>query len=939
MTPLLAGAPQAIIREFSQQRAQRGRYVSSAAVTTGRSLRFNSADSAYLSRTPGSVGNRRTFTWSGWLKRSAFNDQEVFSVVSSTAYFIFRLQSDNTLRVNHWTSGVGDQILYISSQVFRDPSSWYHFVIAVDTTQATSTDRIKVYVNNTQITTWSYSTAPSPNLDTLVNTSNTHFIGGTGSGAFAGQYLNGYLALIHLIDGYAYDPSYFGETSATTGQWIAKTYSGTYGTNGFFLDFADNSNNTASTLGKDTSGLGNNWTPNNLTVAVSNASAYGTILSGTAQDAVDGSTSNALTGRINNFGVTLKQPVVATSKIRVYVYSESTYVYLNKSINTGQTQIYPSVGWVDVSSSVSFPFTLTDVGYQGGFIGDSAAIYAIEVDNVIINTPYESPANIDSLRDHPTSAGISTTGAGGEVSGNYCTFNPLVGRYNDSGQSGTAPTFLQGNLQVSGGQVNDRIAATWHFRVGDTGKWYWEIVFIDAPTHSNGVGVRDYSAGTSSLVLKVWYYDGSATDGGPGTAWTTNDVLGLALDTSAKTVGCYKNGTFIANMDISSLSQVTPFVQCSTGIDVVANFGQRAFAHNAPSGFSPLVDTLLPTPTIGISSTVMDVKLYTGNGSTQTISGLGFSPDLVWIKNRSHGRDNNVYDTVRGATKLLSTNSTTVDVYNGSGSEQTVSGLTAFNSDGFTVGSDNVANQNTPYTYVAWAWDAGSSNAPNNSGTIASTVRANISAGFSVVTYSGDNTTNGSVGHGLGVSPSMVIIKARNASKDWKVAHVSLAAQNMLSLNQTYATGIASWDGVTSTVFKPARSGDTYNNTSGENYVAYCFAPVAGYSAFGSYTGNGLSDGPFVYTGFRPRWVLIKASSSATYGNWLIHDTSRSISNVSDKNLYANLSNSEDGTYLMDCLSNGFKLRSSDYDGSNGSGLTYVYAAFAEAPFPYARAR
>jgi hypothetical protein len=263
--------------------------------------------------------------------------------------------------------------------------------------------------------------------------------------------------------------------------------------------------------------------------------------------------------------------------------------------------------------------------------------------------------------------------------------------------------------------------------------------------------------------------------------------------------------------------------------------------------------------------------------------------------------------------------------------------LTAFNSDGFNVGSENGVNGLND-AIAAWTWDAGSSTVSNTEGSITSSVRANPSAGFSIVTYSGDSSTSGSVGHGLGVTPSMVIIKARNAGKDWKVAHVSLPAQYMLSLNQTYAQGIASWDGVTSTVFKPARVGDTYNNTSGENYVAYCFAPVSGYSSFGSYVGNGSgTDNAFVFTGFRPKWVMIKSTGS---GSWPIMDSARDTYNATGLYLWSDLSNAEAdnrSAYPIDFLSNGFKIRNSAIGASS---TTYIYAAFAESPMDLnARAR
>jgi hypothetical protein len=329
----------------------------------------------------------------------------------------------------------------------------------------------------------------------------------------------------------------------------------------------------------------------------------------------------------------------------------------------------------------------------------------------------------------------------------------------------------------------------------------------------------------------------------------------------------------------------------------------------------------------------MDVKLYTGNGGTQSITGLAFSPDFVWTKARSFAENNNAFDTVRGATNLL-----LIDQTN---SEQTISGITAFNSDGYTIGSHISCNSNGQ-TYVSWNWDAGTSTVSNTQGSITSQVRANPSAGFSVVTYTGNLSGNGNVtvGHGLGVAPQLIITKARSGSSRWAVQMpTALSANNYLELNSTSAQ--ASWGAQTranptSTVFDTIYAGGV--NENGVTYVAYCWTPVVGYSSFGSYTGNGSADGPFVFCGFRPKWVLFKCSS--TTSAWNLTDTTRQTYNVQQTWLQPNTSDAEytGGSSEMDILSNGFKLRNSN-SPFNTSSATYIYAAFAEAPFNYSRAR
>jgi len=341
-------------------------------------------------------------------------------------------------------------------------------------------------------------------------------------------------------------------------------------------------------------------------------------------------------------------------------------------------------------------------------------------------------------------------------------------------------------------------------------------------------------------------------------------------------------------------------------------------------------------PTITKPNLYFDVVTYTGTGATQTISGLNFQPDFVWIKSRSAATDNKLTDAVRGATKGLISNST--------GAETTDStGITAFTSSGFTLGSSSVYN-NSGATYVAWCWKANGSGSTNTSGTITSTVSASTTSGFSVVTYTG-TAVNATVGHGLGVAPSMVIVKSRSTVDGWFVYNKEIGNTKYLRLNTTDAAATFNlWQSTnpTSSVFSIAT--DPTVNGNGNTYVAYCFAPVAGYSAFGSYTGSnntGAStpnaNGPFIYTGFRPRFVLIKRTSAAA--NWVIYDSVRGTYNANLPWLYPNASSAETATEAVDFLSNGFKIRSESGATMNPDGGTFIYAAFAENPFKTSLAR
>jgi hypothetical protein len=334
--------------------------------------------------------------------------------------------------------------------------------------------------------------------------------------------------------------------------------------------------------------------------------------------------------------------------------------------------------------------------------------------------------------------------------------------------------------------------------------------------------------------------------------------------------------------------------------------------------------------------TVMAATTYTGNGGTQTITnsvnGISFQPDFVWAKNRTNAIGNALFDSVRGTGLQIVSNSTGAETNEGS------FGVSAFNSNGFNVGANSSVNQSSA-SMVGWQWKAGGSSSSNTNGSITSTVSAGATQGFSIVTYTG-TAANATVGHGLGVAPQMVITKCRGAgTTSWAVYHASLtSAAYYLLLDSTVGQASSStvWNSTapTSTVFSVGSS--TASNYS--TMVAYCFAAVKGFSAFGSYTGNGSADGPFVFTNFQPRYLLIKRTDAAN--NWVIQDTSRSPYNVSQNNLYADTSGAE-ASYaaeLTDILSNGFKQRGTGVS-MNASGGTYIYAAFASNPLKFSNAR
>jgi len=766
-----------------------------------RSLRFNSADGAYLNRTPASAGNRRTFTVSLWMKQSVVSAVNDF-FGTTTAFLRIRSNADGKqLQFND--SSVG---FLNSNNVLRDPSAWYHFVMAVDTTQATASNRVILYINGVNSTNTSGS-YPSQNYDYSINNASEQLVGKGSS------YADGYITEVNFIDGQALTPSSFGETDTQTGVWKPKAYSGSYGTNGFYLNFSDNSNTTSATLGKDYSGNGNNWTPNNFSVTAG--------------------------------------------------------------------------------------------------------------------------AGNDSLVDSPTSYGVDT-GVGGTVRGNYATLNPL--------NAGNSAFLNNGNLAIT--NPSDSNWRTGVSTIGvSSGKWYAEVTV----TNNNLIigldkasvvfaGTTTFMGGSPTgwgiLATGQTYNNSSVQFNNPG--YIAGDVIGLGFDADTGVLTFYKNGVAASGTVTGLISgpYVLGFSANNSGNGNI-NFGQRPFAYTAPSGYKALCTQNLPTPTIGATTATQAGKyfntvLWTGNNTNpRSITGVGFQPDFSWLVRRDVGYGTFMYDAVRGATKCLSSQS--VDA------ERVYQQVNSFDSDGFTqAGAVDQGNNISGGQYIAWNWKANGSGSTNTSGSITSTVSADTTAGFSIVSYT--NASSGTVGHGLGVVPAMVIYKDRNTNGvNWVVLHQSLTNMSnyYLTLNTTnaLASGITLGGNPTSSVI--------YTSTSLANAVptiAYCFAEVAGYSKFGSYTGNGSSSGPFVYCGFRPAFIMLK---SVATGQWCVFDSKRNPRNGATQVLQVNNANAE-GAFTSseapDLLSNGFRLNFS-YGDYNTSGQAYIFMAFAESPFKYSLAR
>jgi hypothetical protein len=328
--------------------------------------------------------------------------------------------------------------------------------------------------------------------------------------------------------------------------------------------------------------------------------------------------------------------------------------------------------------------------------------------------------------------------------------------------------------------------------------------------------------------------------------------------------------------------------------------------------------------TINKSTDYFNTKLYTGTGSTQSITGVGFQPDYTVIKQRSGTEWHENFDVVRGTNKQIYWNETNAE---GTDSNK----VTSFDSDGFSLGTANGVNQSSA-TYVSWNWKAGGTASSNSDGSITSTVSVNQTAGFSIVSYTGNATSGGTVGHGLGAVPKVIMVKRRDTTGRWQVYHFGTSASPQdkylfLDGNEAQQDGTNRWNDTapTSSVFSLGNS--TEVNASGGTYVAYCFAEKTGYSKFGVYTGNNSTNGTFIYTGFKPTWGLFKNKSIA--GNWILYDVKRDPHNVMNTRLFPDTSNADDTGNNIDFLSNGFKHRTTG-SGTNGS-HNYVYLAFGQS--------
>ena len=822
-----------------------------------RSFRFNDNDGAHLSRTPSGAGNRKVWTWSGWVKRGNIGLGANATMLhaydgSSSNRGVISFNTSDQLKVDQGGGSGVSKGQAVTTAKFRDPSAWYHIVVNANYSDSTASDRVKVYVNGTQQT-LTFNVAYTDE-NGQINGAFEHEIGAVES---SNSLFDGYMAEIHFTDGYNYDASYFGYTEQQTGIWRHKKVTGiTYGTNGFYLDFSDNSSITNICL--DKSGNANNFSPDNC------------------------------------------------------------------------------------------------------------------------NTE-------DSMIDTPTN--------------NFAVMNPLT---NYSGLS-------QGNLRFnnyndSGG--NRSTQAT--IALPKSGKWYWEARYAeDGKISTKYFGVSQIQMNTGYLTAPYVYYDRTHIKNGNNSEDITHGqdwyngvgvpaILGCAVNVDNNTVSFYHNNTLQGTITLPTLTPLQEYLftwantsggsssilndtfnfgadstfqgQVSRGNNTDAN-GIGDFKYAVPSGHLALCSKNIPTkniPSVIRPKRHFDTLLYTGNSSTQKITGLEFKPDMIWFKSRTSTNGHGIADSVRGRSKLNFPDTDQVEETSSSNRD-----LVSFDDGGFTLGNPQIlgSTNNNGQSIVAWCWKAGGNSSTYNiDGTGYGTASAagldggsinptgasvNTESGFGIYTYTGTGS-NATIAHGLGTKPAWILVKNRNATsgsstENWTVYHqrnTDNPETDYLTLNGTSATADLNsiWNDTepTSSLISIGTH-PRVNDSASVNYIMYVWSEIPGFSKFGRYTGNGSSSGTYVDLGFKPAFLILKRTDDSK--SWILFDNKRNPSNLVNTSLYPNRNDADNGlsNLEVDFLSNGFKLRNS-VSTINYSGGTYVYFAFAEEPvttpfdtFPNAR--
>jgi len=850
--------------------------------TIDQSLRIDG--SAYLSKTWGSAADsNQIFTFSAWIKKVTQGDGSSstdFSIISSVnagsgtgqGYTVLGFYRDDELFYYTENGGYNGR----TKLKLRDYSSWYHFVWQYDTTQSTENDRLKFYINGehivTNTTNWTNAGHNLyPGLNSVMSSMNQNGrlneIGNDASGTQTSSSF--YIAEVIMLDGVTQAASAFGETK--DGVWIPKAYSGSFGANGYHLDFAD-----SSAIGNDVSGNNNDWTANSLA----------------ASDVVPDSP----TGK--NFA-TMNPLMIGDARVNSSaVYSEGNLKVAGGGFTTSSVGGGYSTIAIPKDKKIYIEVCETDTTgdlWSAGILIDNHAMNSTTIGGNGSIAYYNRSVYVNgSETDYGSSAGIGGLGVAKLVAGD-----------------------------VLGIAVDGATGKVWFHRNG---------TYFKSPSTNNSGTTGNPSAGTNEI----------------GTIVNTN-----AINPSGEIFFFIGNHGSSDNCVVNFGQESTFAGSKSAGSETDSN-GDGLFQYAVPTDYVCLHSGNMSDITIGPdqstqSDDYFNTVLYTGNGSTQSITGVGFQPDWTWIKNRSTADAHALTDSVRGVTKELQANSTAVESTN-------ADGLTAFGADGFSLGDDDIYNTNTE-SYVSWNWKGGgnsntfnidgtghgsASDASLDGGNITPTgASINTTSGISIISYTGNGSVSQTIKHGLSSAPEFIIIKDRDSNSSngqWQISHTGVGDDYGYFTSDAFA-GVAQMvptggDATTNTI---GIDGTVLTNESGDDFIMYSFHSVDGFQAIGTYKGNSSADGSFVYTGFTPAFVVAKSTQSGA--NWMMYDNKRLGVNPVKHGSYIDYLAGEASDSDVDFLSNGFKWRRSSPNFNQTGYNDYLFWAIAEAPFKFANAK